>query len=251
MRKTTGFFLLFTALTVGLAQQTPNPQSVFRSAVASLNAGNVGSVQMSGVLELPSGTSIDSGSFSAQCSISGTSQLQMQSSSGSQTENRQMTSGVATGNWIDSQGAAHPMANQNVQTSSAWFCPQIALTEILQSNTFAILFVGNETRNGNATLHYSVVSLSSNNPSPLSSSADMAQTEVYLDATTLQPVAFDFNIHPDDNASVNIPVEIQFSGYANSGGVTVPGTVAKYINGSLVLTMQVTSAASTSLGTSN
>lgn len=228
--------------TTGWAQQAATPQKAFQSAISSLNSGNVGALQLSGTVEVPSGENSDTGTFSGQCSISGTSQLQMQLSSGTRTENRSITAGVASGNWVDSQGVEHAVALHNVQTPSAWFCPQIALAAMLESNTLAIQFLGSETKNGIAVLHYGVAPPVPANASGVSSSSGIGQTDVYLDAATLRPVAFDFNAHPDNNALVNIPVEIQFSNYVDLGGVFVPGTVSKTLNGALVLSLQVTSA---------
>jgi hypothetical protein len=239
--------------TYSTAQQaSPNPPAVFQAAIASLNSGSVTSLGLSGTFEAPAGDASETGSFSAGCGISGTSQIQMQLSSGSRTENRQMVSGVAAGNWVDEQGALHQMPLHNVQTPPGWFCPQIALAEILQSTGLAILFIGNETKGGIPVLHYSVVSSNSITLSQLSGSSDLAQTEVYLDAATLKPVAFAFNTHPDDNALVDIPVEIQFDGYVGFDGVLIPGTVTKSINGSVVLTLQISSASpATSISPSN
>jgi hypothetical protein len=236
------------------AQQVTTPQQAFQSAIASLNSGNVGALQLSGTVEVPSGENNDTGTFSGHCGISGTSQLQMQLSSGTRTENRLTAAGVASGNWVDEQGATHAMALHNVQTPAAWFCPQITLSSILQSSgSITIQFVGNETKNGIAALHYLVAPPSMSNTSRASSSLSaIAQTDIYLNATTLQPVAFDFNAHPDNNVQVNIPVEIQFSNYVNLGGVLVPGTVSKYMNGALVITLQATSATpSTSAANAN
>ncbi|WP_157440002.1 hypothetical protein [Terracidiphilus gabretensis] len=226
------------------AQQGTTPQQVFQSAIASLNSGNVGALQLSGTIEAPAGEDSDTGTFSGQCSISGTSQLQMQLSSGTRTENSLIAAGVASGSWVDEQGTAHAMAPQNVQTPAAWFCPQVVLSSILKSpGSMTIQFVGSETKNGIAALHYLVAPPSLSSASDGSSSISaIAQTDIYLNATTLQPVAFDFNAHPDNNALVNIPIEIQFSNYVNLGGVLVPGTVSKYMNGALVVTLQATSA---------
>jgi hypothetical protein len=52
----------------------------------------------------------------------------------------------------------------------------------------------------------------------------------------------DFNVHPDDNAAVNIPVEIRFSNYVESGGVWQPAKIEKYLNSTLILTLQANSS---------
>jgi hypothetical protein len=69
------------------------------------------------------------------------------------------------------------------------------------------------------------------------------RSRIYLDATTYRPVEFDFNVHPDNNALVDIPIQIQFSNYAELEGIWAPGTIEKFANSTLELTLQVVSAA--------
>jgi hypothetical protein len=49
-------------------------------------------------------------------------------------------------------------------------------------------------------------------------------------------------MHPDDNAGVDIPVEIRFSNYTEAEGYWIPFTIEKYINSTLALKLQVSSA---------
>ncbi len=43
--------------------------------------------------------------------------------------------------------------------------------------------------------------------------AHLTQVDFFLDSTTLLPAAITFNIHPDNNALLDLPVEIRFSDY--------------------------------------
>ena len=66
--------------------------------------------------------------------------------------------------------------------------------------------------------------------------------DFYLDPNSLLPVALDFNQHPDDNALIDLPVEIRFSGYQTMSGVAVPEQVQKYLNNTLILDLQLSNA---------
>jgi hypothetical protein len=74
-------------------------------------------------------------------------------------------------------------------------------------------------------------------PEPLS------QTDLYLDPATFLPVIIAFNIHPDNNALTDIPIEIHFSDYRPVSGVLIPFHVQKFLNNGLYLDLQFQSAA--------
>ncbi len=70
--------------------------------------------------------------------------------------------------------------------------------------------------------------------------------DLYLDANSLLPSALAFNIHPDKNSSVDIPVEIRFGAYQSFKGTWVPTRIQKYLQNSLVVDLTVTSATANS-----
>ena len=67
--------------------------------------------------------------------------------------------------------------------------------------------------------------------------------DFYLDSASLLPVAIVFNANPDDDATRNIAVEVDFSNYQAAGGVLVPMHLQKYVQGTLVLDFTVTGVA--------
>ena len=82
--------------------------------------------------------------------------------------------------------------------------------------------------------------------------AQLTTTDVFLDLRNpLRPVALDFSVHPDTNALVDIPVEIQFSNYTSVNGVWIPFTVEKFVNSTLALTLQVGSASAAATSSAN
>jgi len=79
-------------------------------------------------------------------------------------------------------------------------------------------------------------------PSVIPTLRHLSQMDLYLDSTTALPVALTFNIHPDNNMGLDIPVEIHFSDYRPISGVQVPFSVQKNLNNSLVLDLQFQTA---------
>jgi hypothetical protein len=71
----------------------------------------------------------------------------------------------------------------------------------------------------------------------------MSQVDIFLDASTLLPAAIAFSLHPDDNALLDIPLEIRFSDYRPVSGAQVPFRIQKYLNNSLILDLQLQSTA--------
>ena len=65
--------------------------------------------------------------------------------------------------------------------------------------------------------------------------------DLYLDPST-SPGSAAFNIHPDNNALLDISIEIRFSSYQSVNGVQVPFHVQKYLNGGLILDFQFSNA---------
>lgn len=225
-----------------IAQQPTTPQQYLQQALVSVGATGIQSTAISGNSEFIAGSLDVTGTFAAQCAIGGSSQLQLQIASNSRTENRQTSNGTATGNWVDNEGVTHAMAGQNVLTPASWFCPHIALSDILQNQSLNLQFVGLETKNGEAVFHLSVAASEPDNTPTSLLMAHLSTAQIYLDAATFRPVAFDFNVHPDNNATLDIPVEIQFSNFSNSSGVWIPYGVQEFVNSTLTLSLQVESA---------
>jgi hypothetical protein len=65
---------------------------------------------------------------------------------------------------------------------------------------------------------------------------------VYLDSATLFPAAIKFNAHPDNNALLDIPIELDYSNYQSLSGVQLPLHIQKLFNNNLFLDLQFTSA---------
>jgi hypothetical protein len=225
-----------------LCQQAATPRSLLAGTVSLLGASNLQSLTLSGTSETVAGSSTDSGTFSAGCTSTGSSQITLQQSAGTRTEKRQNLNSVAVGTWIDIDGTTHAIATQNLNSPSSWFCPALAIDQVLSASNLDITFIGSEQREGQTLVHFSVSSSEFEKGSQNQLATHLSQFDIFLDSGTFRPVLFGFNAHPDRDASVDIPVEIRFSNYSNVGGIWIPFTVERYVNSSLAMALKVQSA---------
>jgi hypothetical protein len=146
------------------------------------------------------------------------------------------------GSWSGPDGTSHPIAQHNLTTDSAWFFPVFVLWRLGSSQGLALTHAGTETRGERTVDHVTVTA----NPQPIKNLPakmvallqHLSQEHIYLDSSTLLPVATTFNTHPDEDAARDIQVEIRFSDYRAVNGALVPYHVEKYANGSLILDLQ-------------
>jgi len=243
---------LVLVLTPALHTQQPtSAQTYLQAALASLNSASIQGMSLWGNSTANAGDVTENGSFTAQCATNGASQLQPGLSNGPTSINRQTSNGTPSGTWTDTEGQAHPIAGHNLMTPAAWFCPQVAIVSILQNQSLSLRLAGTQSRNGESVVHIAVTA-SVRDTSPASTlNQHLSQFDIYLDSASYRPVEFDFNVHPDNNALIDIPVQIHFSNYVQSGGVWAPGTIERFANSTLELTLQVVSATPISVTAQN
>ena len=256
------------------ASSDPQAVALLQKSLAALTNGTqITDVTLTGSAQRTAGSDNETGSATLEATALGDSRVELSFASGNRTEIRNhagvpsaialppgvnLPAGVVpgpqpVGEWIGPDGAPHAMASHNVMTDAAWFFPALTLQRLaaLQTNIFS--YVGQETHDGVTVLHISAiqpytppVGSSANNiplleAPPAQIIAHASEMDLYIDPNSFLPVALDFNQHPDNNALVNIPVEIRFSVYKTLSGVMAPMEVQKYFNGSLLLDLQFTS----------
>ena len=158
------------------------------------------------------------------------------------TEIRDAQTGTQLGEWISPSSTSGMFPFHNCQTDAVWFFP--ALSSLVAGPNIVFSYVALETRSNQAVQHIrSYVYQPSDNIAPTGLSFQQLSTlDFYLDATTFLPASITFNTHPDNNAALNLPVEIDFSNYQTVNGITVPMHVQKYLQGMLLLDMTLSSA---------
>ena len=238
--------------TTSVAPGTSDPQAValVQRALAALTGGvAVADVTLNGTARSIAGSDDESGTATLTALAAGDSKVSLNLTSGPRSEIRNpastSSSGVAVGTWSGPDGTLHPMAEHNLMTDPTWFFPAFTLANLMSSQNYELNYVGLETHDSQAVVH---ISASQQFPAPANTPSQIAvlpqhlsQMDLYVDPTSLLPVALAFNTHPDTNALVDIAIEIRFSGYQTVSGVEVPLHVQQYINNGLSLDLQFSS----------
>lgn len=235
-------FLLFISLA---AQQTAtsSPQALLllQQSLSALAGGQtLSDVTLSGTARRIAGSDDDSGTAVFKALASGAGRTDLSLSSGQRSEVCDLSASTPAGTWSGPDRISHPVVFHNLLSEPAWFFPAFAIARRLSTTGYVATYVGRETRNGQAVEHISVAQTSSAQPSAGSTlSQHLTQVDFFLDSTSLLPSAISFNTHPDDNALLDIPVEVQFSDYRAVNGTQVPYHIQKFLNNSLLLDFQV------------
>jgi hypothetical protein len=251
-----GLFVCFLLFSISLrsqqvqttpAQSPVNPQGavLLQQAVGAV-VGNkvVSDVTLNGTATRVAGSENDSGDIELEAMASGQSLLNFTYGSGKLGEVRSISSsGSPVGSWTGPDGKTHPMSYHNLLTDSSWFFPALTLGRLLASPTNAVALNGQEAKDGISVTHLTTSQQFSDVGGDVAALMQhLSQTELFLEANTLLPVALEFNIHPDNNAGLDIPVEVRFSDYRTVNGVQIPFHVQKFLNNSLMLDIQLQTA---------
>jgi len=218
-----------------------------QSLAAQIGNTSVSDVTLTGTARRIAGSDDESGTVTLKALSSGATRLDFNFPSGPRSEFKSFVSntphGTPTGEWSGPDGAFHPMAGHNLVNDWSWF-PLFTLAAALNTQNSTVSLVGTETRNGQSVVH---LSLSQQFPSLSSSGASLmthlSQIDIFLDAATSLPASITYNIHPDNNAIQDIPVDLHFSDYRATNGAQIPFHIQKFINNSLSLDIQFQSAA--------
>lgn len=201
-------------------------------------------VTMSGSAHRIAGSDDEDGIFTYKALRSGGTRYDFSLSSGNRSEIRPPASAGLAGEWTGPEGNSGLIANHNLIADPGIF-PAFtvgALNGLNPSQAFVVTFIGPETKNGLPVYHLSAYQQFPQMSAAAASFAQhLTQTEIFLDPATLLPVAIDFNSHPDNDATVDLAVELVFSNYQVIGGIQVPFHVQKYLNNGLVLDLQIQS----------
>lgn len=227
--------------------QTPTSQTqgaaYLQKALASLAPTTpISDITLSGTVRRIAGSDDESGTIVFKALAGSGSRLDLTLPSGPRSEVRNTSSPEIAGSWSGPDGVPHPAAYHNLLTDPGW-SPAFTIASLLSAQNAVISYVGAETRNGQSVIH---VSASQQFPTFPADAATLmqhlTQIDIFLDASTGLPAAIAFNTHADNNANLDIPIELRFSSYAIAGGARIPFHVQKFLNNSLALDLQISSA---------
>jgi hypothetical protein len=241
---------LISNSTAGIPQSatttTSSPQAVTllaQSAKALTGSTPVNDVTLTGTAEWIAGSDDETGTVTLKALTTGEASLAINLRSGTISEVHSSIANGPAGSWVGTDGTIHEMAMHNGWTDAAWFFP--AFSSAFSSNqNLQIAYIGQESLDGGSVQHIRLNRIvpgdATGTPSSLVS--HLSQTDLYFDVQSSLPVAVKFNIHPDNNAAIDIPVEVKYSNYQSVGGVMVPFHVQQFIQNSLHVDIQLTNA---------
>jgi|HubBroStandDraft_5_1064220.scaffolds.fasta_scaffold00077_23 hypothetical protein len=183
--------------------------------------------------------SVETGTVTLRASGTDKSRVDLVFDGGPRTEIRDTWMGVPRGEWTGPNQTSGKLSFHNCQTDAVWFFP--ALSSLAMEKTVALLYKGHELRNGTSVEHIqSYVHDIGQSYRP--TKEQLSTMDFYLDATTLRPLAVRFNVHPDNDPTVNLVNEIFFSDYHTINGVTTPMHIQRYQQGNLMLDIVLSDA---------
>jgi hypothetical protein len=227
-------------------QSDPQAVSLATQAITALTNGvAVSDVTLSGNAVWTSSTDSENGTATAYGKTTAESRVDLVLSGGNRSELRNSTGGSPQGEWINASGQSTPSALQNSWTDPVWFFPALtSLSAATTDATLVLVYVGLETQNGRSVQHIqSYHYVASKLPKVTAFTQQMSTVDYFLDSQTLVPLSITFNAHPDDDATTNIAVEVDFSNYQQVSGILVPFHVTKLWQGNPLLDFTVTSVA--------
>ena len=236
------FFLSLSLAAQQTATSSPQALLLLQRSAAALSGGQtLTDVTLSGTAHRIAGSDDDTGTAVLKALASGASRMDLTLSSGQRSEIRTLSASTPAGAWSGPDGISHEMAFHNLLAGSSWFFPTFPVAKGLSPTGYAA-YVGREAHNGLAIEHLSVSQIfpvSANSGG--TSFQHLSQVDFFLDSTTLLPLSISFNTHPDDNALLDIPIEVRFSDYRYVNGAQVPFHIQKYLNNGLTLDFQAQS----------
>ncbi len=236
------FLLLASFASSQILQSNPQALSFASQSIAALTGGNtISDVTLTGSVTWSGGTTPQTGTATLLASGTGESRTNFIFSAGTWTEIRDVSTGVALGQWIAQSGTSGMFASQNCATDAVWFFP--VLGSLAVGPNVVLSYIGQEARNGATVQHIQSYIYQSNPPPVTPNQQQLSTMDFYLDAGTFLPLAVIFNAHPDNTAGTNLLVEVDFSNYQVMNGILVPTHIQRFSQGNLLADITVSGAA--------
>jgi hypothetical protein len=229
--------------TVTATASDPQAVALASQALSALGTTQVTDVTLTGTATYSVGPDVESASLTLKASGTAESRMDLSMRNGMLREVRSIsnTNNMPQGFWVALDGTVHQVAIHNCSTDAAWFFPRLSVLNQLSNPNLIITYLGLETRAGESVQHLHFF-IQAPTGDATGTPQRLTSEDIYLDATSLLPVAYTFNTHPDNDSLTNIPVEVDFSAYHAVSGISIPFRVQKYFNGNLQLDITIQSA---------
>src|ERR1043166_6623829 len=217
-------------------------------AITFSSVGSVSSIQMTGTVNWIYGSDQQTGTVTLQANANGQSRMMLGLPSGNRVETQNAFSeSLRQCSWSGVDAVVHTPPAHQCWGAATWFLPQITM----QAGAGATDDVASVVQTGNANiirLHHERHVTDVADDATGQFIAHLSAVDLDIDSTTGLPAQLSYAAHPDEDAGVDIGVEVHYGAYQTFSGVTVPTHIQKFTNHSLVLDLQI-SAVQVQLGT--
>ena len=239
--------LILSSLSSGAVQNQlpasdPRATALAVQSVTALTGGNpITDVTLNGNATWIAGSDRETGSATLLAKGTNESRIDLSLTNGLRTDIRNDTAGFPQGESIAIDGSLHPWAVHNCWINASWFFAPLSFLATTSDPNLVFTYVGQELRGGTSVQHLRIYRyLLGQSAKVISLTQQLSTIDIYLDASSFLPVAYGFNIHPDEDATANIAAEIDFSNYQAVNGIQVPFHIQKLIDGGLAVDIIVT-----------
>jgi hypothetical protein len=235
-----GFTTSFSAYS-----QTPSPSSFQLQAQAAVSAGKpFRVVNLTATAEWTAGSTHESGTAQLQAKADGSATLQLSAGSASRTEVQTKTDSSKACTWVDSAGTSHDIVGPNCLVAIPWFAPNLFTQPASQLPSLLATTDDGVVSKDNATFHQVsfILNLQGIDDASTKQLVNQSVVKVFYDPQTYLPASLEYHIHPDNNDLQDIDVKVVFGGYQSIAGVMIPFRIERFVNRSLQLKLDVSSA---------
>lgn len=235
-------FALCVSTTFCQGTSPSTPQAIELQARSALFATNQPtSIVLDGTFTSAEGSLTQNGSAHLTVGSDGTSLVNLSRSAGPISESRSVSSGMPACTWTDHENVVHNASFLNC-LPPAWFFPTLTL---LSANSGASAAswtpssVVSDALGDHLRFQFTLPNSDGTPQDPQLSSP----LELVLASDTHLPQYALFTLHPDNpGVYADIPVRVAYSDYRNISGAMIPFHIQRYVNGSLVLDLAITTA---------
>src|SRR5579884_1430653 len=203
--------LVSSCLVVAQIPAAPvQPQPIALQAIAAFAPMPVRQIQLSGTAKAYAGSLQPAGTFTATLQSTGETKLQLDLGELSRTETTGAFGDTRKCRWASQDGVEHDVAHHNCQTAVNWLVPVLDLHARVSVLTQAIV----SREEGGASVQELSLAQSPGDSSPSAALiARLSNARLALDPATFLPSSLSFNVHPDKDAGLDIPIVVRYSDY--------------------------------------
>ena len=221
-----------------------NPLAIITQLSQAISGGlPVTKISLSGTATVYAGSITDTGSASLYADLTGkvTTQLSLDKL-GARTET--LTAGpLSPCSYSGADGVSHIGNGLNCWRPTAWFFPALSLQPSSILTAVSTSDLGRGLVGGSTYRHLqSQLVMPSLNAAAASQLAKESTADIGLDTTSFLPAVMTYTTRPDSGAATLLLVAVHYSNYQNVSGVQIPFHIERYVNGSLQLSITLSSA---------